>query len=58
MLWHIARVRVGGRVKVWEPNFFLNSAVPLELGESDVSGPQADVFSVATSSLTSASCLR
>ena len=54
MLWHIARVRVGGRVKVWEPNFFLNSTLPLELGESDVSGPKADVFSVGTGSLISA----
>jgi len=54
MLWHIARVRAGGRVKVWEPYSFLHSAVPLELGESDVSGPKADIFSVGAGSLISA----
>lgn len=59
MLWRTDRVRVGGRLRVWEPDFFLNSAVPLESGESDVSGPKAqNVFSVRTGSLISASCLR
>lgn len=56
MLWHTDGVRVGGRVRVWEPDFFLNSAVALEPGERDVSGPKAAVFSVRTGSLISASC--
>lgn len=56
MLWHTDGVRVGGRVRVWESNFFLNSAVPLESGERDVNGPKAALFSVRTGSLISASC--
>lgn len=46
MLWCIARVGVGGRVNIWEANFFLNCAVPSYLEESNVTGPKAVVFRV------------
>lgn len=46
MLWHIARVGVGGRVNIWKANLFLNCAVPSYLEDSNVTGPKAVVLSV------------